>query len=33
MPSQNGLENEGEVLPNLALNLNAAIIVVILFYS
>jgi hypothetical protein len=33
MPSQNGLENEGEVLLNLALNLNAVIIAVILSYS
>jgi hypothetical protein len=33
MPSQNGLKNEGEVLPNLALDPNAAIIAVILFYS
>jgi hypothetical protein len=33
VPSQNGLENEGEVLPNLALDLNAATIAVTLSYS
>jgi hypothetical protein len=33
MPSQNSLKNENEVLPNLALDLNAAIIAVILSYS
>jgi hypothetical protein len=33
MPSQNGLENEDEVLSNLALDLNAATIAVILSYS
>jgi hypothetical protein len=33
VPSQNNPENEGEVLPNLAPDPNAAIIAVILLYK
>jgi hypothetical protein len=33
MPSQNGLKNEGEILPNLALDLSAVIIVIISSYK